>query len=975
MPSPTGFEAYLLDQVQAAVTGTDMAGSITHWNRAAEAMFGWARDEAVGRDFGDLVVFSSHVPEANEIRAAVLAGQGWEGELPLQRKGGGRVLAYTTLSPIHGADDSVLGIVSVSVDITQRVHQERLLAARTAVTRALAEALSLIDATPAILQAVCENLEWEVGALWRVDQEAGVLRCIDMWHATSASVGEFERVTREWAFPPGIGLPGRVWSSARSAWIPDVGKDGNFPRAPSASREGIHGAFGFPILLGDEVLGVLEFFSREIQEPDDALLQALSVIGSQIGQFIERKEAEKAVLESEARKSAIVEAALDCIITIDREGKILEFNPAAEETFGYLRGEVIGKEMASLIVPPGLRERHRAGLARYLATGEGPLLGHRFEFTGLRANGTEFPIELTVARVDLPGPPMFTGYVRDITRRRAVEERLRESRERLRLALEAGGLGTWHYDIETGAVTWDETLEQIFGLPPGTFGGTFEEYQQRLHPEERESILATIERARESGSDFEVEHRVIWPDGSIRWIEGRGLCIKDEAGPVVAMTGVVADITERKRVDQAQQFLAEAGPLLAASIEGYEETLAGVAQLVVPQVADWCSIDVIEPDGSIAQVAIAHVDAEKVKLGKEFRRRYPPDPSAPTGLPRVIRTGQPELLAEIPQSLLVESAPDPEFLQMVMGLGLRSAMVVPMVARGRTLGAITLVTAESGRRYDEGDLVFAQEVARRAALAVDNARLLQEIRRVATRLQESLLPPALPDIPGLEMEGRYRWGGEGNEVGGDFYDAFDTGDGSWALAIGDVCGKGVEAAVVTSLARHTLRAVALQERKPSAILRHLNQAVMQQRSDHMFCTVCYVRLKPHDGGARLTVCSAGHPLPLVLRSDGSVEAAGSPGALLGIFKDPELTDSAVDLAPDDALILFTDGILEERRNGGEVFGRERLESVLTSSRGKDAKGIAEAIEDALVGFSPEATRDDVALLVVKVQGGNQPRRA
>jgi PAS domain S-box-containing protein len=965
LPS-TGFEAFLLDQVQAAVIATDPTGAISHWNRAAEAMFGWTSSEALSRDFTALVVPPEETERVKGTWSDVLGGRSWEGELRLRGKQGENQLVFTTLSPIRTADEGITGVVSVSVDITDRVRQERLLAARTAVTQALADATSLVDATPVMLQAICENLGWELGALWRVDEAAGLLRCVHVWRGPDASVADFERVSRENAFRPGVGLPGRVWSAARSAWIPDVTEDANFPRAAAAAREGLHSAFGFPILLEDAVLGVLEFFSHKIKEPDPPLLLAMSVIGSQIGQFIERREAERAVLESEARKSAIVEAALDSIITIDHEGKVLEFNPAAEEAFGYPRDEVIGKEMAELIIPPSLRDRHRAGFARYLATGEGPLLGQRFEFTGMRADGTEFPIELTVTRVDLPGLPRFTGFVRDITQRRAVEERLRESRERLRLALEAGGLGTWHYDIAAGTVTWDETLEHIFGLPPGTFGGTFAEYAERLHPEDREEILRSIDEARRTGSDFKLEHRVIWPDGSTRWIEGTGLCVKGRGDDVVSMTGVVADITDRKRVEEATQFLAEAGLLLAVSIEGYQETLAGVANLVVPQVADWCSIDVLEPDGTIAQVAVTHVDPEKVKLAQELRRRYPQEPSSPAGAPKVIRTGRPELFPDIWKNFDLESATDPAQLELLRNLGLRSAMIVPMVARGRTLGAITLVTAESGRRYDEGDLVFAQEIARRAALAVDNARLLGEIRRVATKLQESLLPPALPEIPGLEIEGRYRWGGQGNEVGGDFYDAFDTGDGSWALAIGDVCGKGVEAAVVTSLARHTLRAVALQERKPSAILGRLNQAMMLQRSDHIFCTVCYVRLKPHEEGARLTICNAGHPLPLLLRSDGTMEAAGTPGSLLGIFNDPELSDRPIDLHRGDALVLFTDGVLEERREG-ETFGRKRLESVVAACRGKNARALAEAIERAVVEFTPEAPRDDVALLVVRVK--------
>src|SRR5262249_24064525 len=180
-------------------------------------------------------------------------------------------------------------------DVTERKCEEARLAAQYAVTRVLAEASALADAAPRILQAVCESLDWPVGAIWRVDRHENVLRCVETWPRPSAQVDEFDRVTHSRIFSPGGGLPGRVWSQARPAWIEDVTRDSNFPRASIAAQEGLHAAFGFPILLGVEVLGVLEFFSHQIQQPDRKLLEMMSAIGSQIGQFIERREAEDAL--------------------------------------------------------------------------------------------------------------------------------------------------------------------------------------------------------------------------------------------------------------------------------------------------------------------------------------------------------------------------------------------------------------------------------------------------------------------------------------------------------------------------------------------------------------------------------------------------------------------------------------------------------------------------------------------------------
>jgi len=334
----------------------------------------------------------------------------------------------------HDESGQPVRMSGVCVDITARKQDERRLAALHAVTRILAESATLAEAAPKIIQSICETLAWELGAIWQVDAEAGLLRCVDMWHCGPPRFPKFEAITRQRTFPRGIGLPGRVWTSGQPAWIPDVVHDTNFPRGPIAAEEGLHGAFGFPIRLGVEVLGVIEFFSPEIRQPDEDLLRMMTTVGSQIGQVIERKRGEEAVRQSEARKTAVFESALDAIVTINHEGNIVEFNPAAEKTFGYTRAQVIGKSMADMIIPPSLRERHRQGLAHYLATGEGPILGKRLELPAVRANGSEFPAELTVLRIPLPGPPMFTGYIRDITERKRLEQELQRRVQELAAA-------------------------------------------------------------------------------------------------------------------------------------------------------------------------------------------------------------------------------------------------------------------------------------------------------------------------------------------------------------------------------------------------------------------------------------------------------------------------------------------------------------------------------------------------------------
>jgi PAS domain S-box-containing protein len=456
------------------------------------------------------------------------------------------------------------------------------------------------------------------------------------------------------------------------------------------------------------------------------------------------------------------------------------------------------------------------------------------------------------------------------------------------------------------------------------------------------------------------------------WLAPRALG-QDEVDLVGLAAGRIALAVDRARAYEAEhdarlrlELLARTSDVLGESLD-FRSALGDLARLIVPHLADWCAIDLVEANG-FPKISVAHTDSAKVELARELVRRYPPDPddAAGAGAATVLPGGADELAAGAPAAFLERTADD-EHRAILRGLGMRSVIVVPLTARGRTHGTLTLVTAESGRVYGDDDVAFATELARRAATAIDTARLYQDRDQVARTLQRSLLPPDLPDVPGVELAAVYHPAGGGGDVGGDFYDAFETADSGLYLAIGDVCGKGAPAAALTGIARHTVRAAAVRERSPKAILRTLNQALLRQMIERRFCTVAVGRLETAPGGARLTVCCGGHPPPLLIRRDGTVEEAGTPGTLLGIYEHVQLSDHTVELEPGDAVVFYTDGVTEERRQG-HMFGEERLGQLLRSSAGLSAAGIADRIERAVLEFTPGPPADDVAVIVLRLTG-------
>jgi PAS domain S-box-containing protein len=323
--------------------------------------------------------------------------------------------------------------LSLAGIVTERKQADRQLAGSLSVTRILAESPALADALPGMLQRICKTFGWEVGAMWTVDADAGVLRCLKVWPSQGSPDGsaasKFEALSHESRFAPGVGLPGRVWRDLKPAWIPDVTKDENFPRAPAASAEGLHAAFAFPILSGEKFLGVMEFFSREIREPDQVLLATFRGIGSQIGQFIERKES---------------------------------------------------------------------------------------------------------------------------------EQELFESRERLVMAMQASGMGTWTRDLDaTNRVQWSPELEKIFGLQPGEFPETESAFFDFVHPEDRGALQRAVADAIAHQSDYEIDFRYTAKDGKPGWMIGRGRAFYDADGKPYRLAGLGWDVTARKRAEKEREELIE----------------------------------------------------------------------------------------------------------------------------------------------------------------------------------------------------------------------------------------------------------------------------------------------------------------------------------------------------------------------------------------------------------------------------------
>jgi PAS domain S-box-containing protein len=717
-----------------------------------------------------------------------------------------------------------------------------------------------------------------------------------------------------------------------------------------------------------------------------------------------------AAQQGQRRLAAIVASASDAILTKSAEGVITSWNAAAEALYGYRADEAVGR-LISILVPPGRRGEEFEILRRVM-------LGERvehYETERVRKDGRVIVVSLSVSPVRDADAAIVEAAViaRDITATR------RRQRHRERLQTVSAALSE--------AVGPDEVVDAVLGaglaaveadaavvaladpdgrfLRPAGIRGYGADLALRMAEIPVDAPLPlcqamrtgrpvwitdggeAMRRYREQAARFELEREagvaalplVIQgrPIGALGLrFRGTKRIEDDDRGFMVALAHQCAQALERARLFEAEQharrraeearrraeYLARAGELLAASLDP-PATLAEVARLIVPELADWAFVELLQPSGAITREVVVHRDPDRERWARALAERYPLDPGAPYGSAKVIRTGEPDLTPELSDELLQAAAIDEEHLEALRKLGMRSAMVVPLRARGRVLGDIALVRAESGRRFDRDDLTMAQQLADRCALALDNARLFTERSYIAKTLQEGLLPASLPDIPRVELAVKYRAGTVEMDVGGDFYDVFAAGE-RWMFVTGDVVGKGAKAAAITGLARHTVRAAAQYERSPADLLRVLNRAMLDQfTDDEQFCTVAVAQLH----GDQLRVACGGHPPPLVLRRSGTVHPVGEPSALIGVLADPPFRDQTITLVDGDTVVLYTDGITDA--HAGHVrFGSDRLASVLAMLVGLSPAQIVERIDRAADVYRQGAPADDSALVAFRLRG-------
>lgn len=544
-----------LASIGDGVISTDTAGCVQFMNRVAERLTGWTYREAQQKQLRDVFRITneqSGEPAENPAEQVLATGNtvNLSDHTLLTDKNGIERCIDDSAAPIRDRAGAVIGVVLVFREITERRRYERRSAAQNAVTSILAESPSLSEAAARVIESVCGHLKFDVGVAWLFDKNSETARVSSIWHAPDAKFDVFDQACLNFKPKRGEGLPGMVWVSRKPMWVTEFLNDARFSSAADARALGLNTAFAFPVDIEANIYGALEFFSREHVSQDAELLDVAEGIGKQIGLFIQRKHAENALAESEEIYRAISETAADGIVVIDGDSRILTVNTAVERIFGFAKHELIGQSL-KMLIPARMHAGHDQGMKRFLHTGQKRISWNGVELPGQHKNGLEFPLEISFGVARRGSAYLFTGLIRDITRRKEAERRLRETEERFGLLVRlAEEYAIITKDPDGKISTWNPGAQRIFGYSDEEVVGRDIEIFFTNDDQAAQVPARQMEKARSEGQVLD-ERWQVRKDGSRFWASGLLVCLRSEDGTVRGFAKILRDITERKNAEEA----------------------------------------------------------------------------------------------------------------------------------------------------------------------------------------------------------------------------------------------------------------------------------------------------------------------------------------------------------------------------------------------------------------------------------------
>lgn len=1003
MASLTTLDARVLDHLWAAVIVTDLAGRIVEWSAPAEDLYGWKADEAVGRSVFDVNVDRADADVARAIFASVTAGQPWEGTFRVRRRDGSTFLAAVRALPLRDETGEVVAVAGLSYDVAgplggpglhdrSAFRLERL----QALTAALAQALTLEEIADVVVSQGLEVLGAFGGSLCLLgpDRRLRVL----------AAVGYPDEVARRVAAAPvdAVGLP-ITEAAATGAPVLVESADELERRFPAAQglRARAHAVAALPLVVDGRTIGALSvLFDRAhaFTGDDVRFLRALAdVCAPALHRATLHADAAAALAAAEttlAQLDALTAAAPVGIALLDAELRYVRVNERLASINGCSVDDHLGRRFDD--VSPALGAVLAPILHEVLAGRA--VTGLRIDRPGAEDRsflGNWFPVRGAGGAVSGVGVVLH-----DVTEQVRTERRVREEARLIETLNVVGRQVAGELDLDrvvqgvtdaatfltgasVGAFLANPAAGDDHGAPLRALAGLAGDEFEAFLRDGPGAVFATSVRAAEPvrvadvapGDGTAPVHSVLAVPVVAR--SGRVLGSLffghpepgafDERAERLA-TGIAnqaAVAVDNARLYRAERearerfaLLAEAGRLLASSLV-IEEVLGGVADLLVSRLADYCVIDVVREDGGIDRIAAAAGgDARAVDLLVRHA------PGAETARPTVEALREPGArLVELTPEFVAATWPDDEEYQRFICATMRVAALVTLQGADAPIGVLAVVSGHGRPPLSPADLPLLDDLARRTALALENARLFARERDAAVNLQRALLPDVLPAVPGVELASRYLPGGRGVEVGGDWYDVLHRADGDVGFAIGDVVGRGARAAALMGQLRNALRAYALEGHPPSRSLSLLDR-FLQTVAPGNLVTAIKGHLDPRTG--HLVWSNAGHIPPLCLHPDGRVEwLVGGSGIPLSTLDDPPFTDGETTLAPGALVVLCTDGLVEERGASIED-GLARLAEAV-----RDAPHDLEALCDHVIGrlLHDRGANDDVALLVIRRAGG------